>query len=70
MTLEELLAEVKSLSRSEKIRLMHFLVVDLAEQEGVSLLAPNVEYPIWTPLNSFEAAEALANFLETEKHKA
>jgi hypothetical protein len=46
---------------------MHFLVVDLAQEEGVPLLATDAEYPIWTPLNAFQAAETLLQMLEVHK---
>jgi hypothetical protein len=38
-----------------------------SEEEGVALLAPDREYPIWTPFNSFEAAETLMKVLENHK---
>ena len=67
MSLSELLPAVKALPRPDKLRLMYFLVVELAHEEGVSLLEANAEYPIWTPLNAFEAAETLKRLLETEQ---
>jgi hypothetical protein len=45
---------------------MQFLVLELAQEEGVALLQPNRAYPIWTPYNAFEAAETLLNALEEE----
>jgi len=58
------------LPRADKLRLMQFLVIDLAQEEGVPLLAADAEYPIWTPLNAFEAAETLWQTLETHKAEA
>ncbi len=56
------------LPRADKLRLMQFLVIDLAQEEGVSLLAADAEYPIWTPLNAFDAAETLLlQMLKTHK---
>jgi len=49
---------------------MQFLVIDLAQEEGVSLVAADAEYPIWTPLNAFEAAETLLQMLETHRAEA
>ncbi len=49
---------------------MHFLVVDLAQEEGVPLLVAGTEYPIWTPLGTFEAAETLLQKLEEHKAEA
>jgi len=44
---------------------MQFLVIDLAQEEGVPLLAADAEYPIWTPLNAFDAADTLLQMLQT-----
>ena len=65
MSLAELFPVVKTLPRADKLRLMHFLVIDLAQEEGVPLLSADAEYPIWTPLNAFDAAETLLEMLET-----
>ena len=46
---------------------MQFLVIDLAQEEGVPLLAADAEYPIWTPLHAFEAADALLQMLKTHQ---
>lgn len=67
MSLTELLPVVRTLPRADKLRLMQFLVIDLAHEEGVPLLVADAEYPIWTPLNAFDAAETLAHVLE--KHQ-
>lgn len=67
MSLTELIPAVKILPRADKLRLMQFLVVDLAREEGVPLLIADAEYPIWTPLNAFDAAETLWQMLETRK---
>jgi hypothetical protein len=55
------------LPRADKLRLMQFLVIDLAQEEGVPLLVADAEYPIWTPLNAFEAAETLLQMLQTHQ---
>ncbi len=70
MSLAELLPAVRVLPRADKLRLLHFLVVDLAREEGVPLLATDAEYPIWTPLNAFQAAETLLQMLEAHKVEA
>ena len=67
MSLTELFPTVKLLPRADKLRLMQFLVVDLAHEEGVSLLTADAEYPVWTPLNAFDAADTLLQMLETHK---
>jgi hypothetical protein len=70
MSLAELVPAVKMLPRADKLRLMQFLVIDLAQEEGVPLLAADADYPIWTPLYAFEAAETLWQMLETHKAEA
>jgi len=65
MSLTELFPAIKMLPRADKLRLMQFLVIDLAQEEGVPLLAADAEYPIWTPLNAFEAADTLLQMLQT-----
>ena len=68
MSLTELVPEVKKLPRADKLRLMQFIVIDLAQDEGVPMLTANAEYPVWTPLNAFDAADTLAKMLE--EHRA
>ncbi len=67
MSLTELFPNVKLLPRADKLRLMQFLVVELAQEEGIALLTAGAEYPIWTPLNAFDAAETLMKMLENHK---
>lgn len=64
MSLNELFPAIKTLTRADKLRLMQFLVIDLAQEEGVPLLTAEAEYPIWTPLHSFEAADTLLQMLK------
>lgn len=68
MPLNELIPEVKSLNRADKMFLMQFILTALAQDEGIPLFTPGAEYPIWTPLNAFDAAETLSQMLE--EHKA
>ncbi len=67
MSLTELFPNVKILPRADKLRLIQFLVFELAQEEGISLLTAGAEYPIWTPLNAFGAAETLMKMLENHK---
>lgn len=69
MALTDLFPAIQMLPRADKLRLMQFLVIDLAQEDGVSLLATDAEYPVWTPLNAFDAAETLLQLLETHKAK-
>lgn len=68
MTVTELYPAVRMLPRAEKLRLMQFLVIDLAQEDGIPLLTAESEYPIWTPLNAFEAGDTLFRMLQ--EHKA
>lgn len=63
----ELLPQVQSLPRADKLRLMQLLVFELAREEGVTLLQPDEDYPIWTPYNAFDAAATLLNVLKEEE---
>ncbi len=67
MSLTELLPTIKMLPRADKLRLMQLLVIDLAQEEGVSLLAAEAEYPVWTPINAVDAGETLLQMLETHR---
>lgn len=70
MSLTELYPNVKDLPRADKLRLIQFLVFELAQEEGISLLTAGAEYPIWTPINAFGAADTLMKLLETHKAAA
>src|SRR5712691_7846779 len=67
MSLTELFPAIKMLARADQLRLMQFLVIDLAQEEGIPLLSADAEYPIWTPLNAFEAADTLLQMLQTHQ---
>ena len=67
MSLTELFPAITRLPRADKLRLMQFLVIDLAHEEGIPLLAAEAEYPMWTPLNAFDAADTLLQMLQTHQ---
>ena len=56
MTMMELLPTLSELNRAEKLRVMHYLVAELEKDENI---LPPEEYPVWSPYNSYEAADAL-----------
>jgi hypothetical protein len=66
MLVTDLLPEVQKLPRADKLRLMQFLVFELARDEGVDLLPADQMYPVWTPYNAFDAANTLLIALEEE----
>jgi hypothetical protein len=67
MELAELLPTLRELNRSDKLRLMQFLVSELAKEENI-LLNVGESYPIWSPYNSFEAANTLLDALKENRH--
>jgi len=66
MSLAEVLPEVQTLSRLDKIRLIQFLAQELEHAEG-ELIEPGRAYPVWSPDTAFAAAAALLQALEEEK---
>jgi hypothetical protein len=66
MSLSEVLPEVQTLSRLDKIRLIQFLARELERDEG-SLIEPGRSYPVWSPDRAFTAAAALLQTLADEK---
>jgi hypothetical protein len=68
MSLTEVLSDVQSLSRIDKIRLIQFLARDLEQGES-DLIEPGKSYPVWSPDRAFGAAAALLQALEDEKGK-
>ena len=69
MSLSEMLPEVQSLTRLDKIRLIEFLAQEL-ERDERSLIEPDRSYPMWSPDRAFSAAAALLRTLEEEKVKS
>jgi len=66
MSLLDLLATAKTLCRADKIRLVQYLVDDLAREEGVASLETGAAYPIWTPVHAFEAAATMLETLDKQ----
>lgn len=100
MPLEELLPVVSQLSHQDKLRLIHFLLLRVASEEGCDLRSPEaqllndsplippasiqeVKHPeesllkqlaateavVWSPYDSHEAAETLANLLAAARQE-
>jgi hypothetical protein len=66
MSLAEVLPEVESLSRLDKIRLIQFLAHDLEREDG-GLIEPGRSYPLPSPDRAFRAAAVLLRALEQDK---
>jgi hypothetical protein len=65
MSLADVLPEVQSLSRLDKLRLIQFLAQDLEREDG--LIEPGRSYPVWSPDRAFTAAAALLQALDEDK---
>lgn len=63
--LKELLPALAELDRIDKLRAMHFLISELAKDESLEL-GRDVIYPVWSPFDSFEAAQTLLGVLQTD----
>src|SRR5438105_3998543 len=70
MTFAELLSSVQALSRADRLRLIQFLVGEIAREEGVAPLEADKDYPVWTPYNAFEGASTLLGALKQENGAA
>jgi hypothetical protein len=66
MFLTDVLPEVQTLSRLDKIRLIQFLARELEEDEE-GLIEPGRSYSVWSPDRAFTAAAALLQALQDEK---
>jgi hypothetical protein len=66
MTTAELFPTLKSLPRADKLKVMQFLIAELAKEEEPTLQA-GATYSLWSPLNSHEAAHTLHHLLESER---
>ncbi len=62
MSLTELFPTLKKLPRADKLKVMQFLIAELAREEEPRL-QPGATYTISSPLNSHEAARKLAQLL-------
>ena len=65
MTVTKLFPTLRNLARADKLKVIQFLVTELAQEEEPSLQS-GATYPVWSPLNSHEAAQKLAQLLESE----
>ena len=68
MSVAELFPTLRNLSRAEKLRVMQFLVQELASEEEALLLQLGSTYHVWSPYNSHNAAQKLAALLEEDRH--
>lgn len=69
MSLAEVLPDVQSLSRLDKIRLIQIVAQDL-EQDESGLIEAGRSYPVWSPDHAYSAAATMLEVLESEKGKS
>ena len=69
MTLPDVLPELRSLSRIDKIRVIQFLASEL-ENDPSELIEPGKSYPVSSPDRAFPAAAALLQALQDEKTRS
>ncbi|NEO62076.1 MAG: hypothetical protein F6J98_17190 [Moorea sp. SIO4G2] len=84
MSLSELFPTVSKLSHQDKLRLIHFLLLAVAKEEGCSLESPensdsenvllnqlaSTEAVIWSPQADHEAVQALSDLLVAAQEAA
>ncbi|BAZ69424.1 hypothetical protein NIES4106_41960 [Fischerella sp. NIES-4106] len=66
MATVDLFPTLRSLSRADKLKVMQFLITELAKEEEPTLQA-GATYSLWSPLNSHEAAHKLGQLLESDQ---
>ena len=69
MSLSELVPALQDLPRNEKLEVIRMLVTDLTRQEGIDLLQSGASYPVWTPLDAFDAARSLQQLLDQDQEQ-
>ena len=67
MSLVEILPNIRSLPRTDRIRLIQILAEDLASEEATLVLTSGAEYPVWSPYDSFAAADTLQELLSRQE---
>jgi hypothetical protein len=68
MILTQLLPELQTLNRADKLRAVQFLVSELAKEEEEDIpIKPGMSFPVWSPYDSFEAADTLLTMLKAEE---
>ncbi|KYC41245.1 hypothetical protein WA1_22535 [Scytonema hofmannii PCC 7110] len=67
MNIADLLPTLQKLSRADKLKVMQFLVQEMATVEEILSLQPGKTYHVWSPYNSHEADQKLATLREEDK---
>ncbi len=83
MPLNQLLPAASQLSHKDKLRLIHFLLLEVAKEEGCHLeptpeqdqehalleQLASTEAVVWSPYDAHEAAKTLSDLLIAERQK-
>jgi hypothetical protein len=69
---DELLPNLKELSRDDKLKVMQYLILELSQEvdkteNPLHMLQADATYPIWSPYECYEAADAMNKMLEEFK---
>ena len=67
MTIVDLLPTLRALPRVEKLRVVQFLIGEIAREEEPQPFISGAAYPVWSPYDAFEASATLQDLLEQEK---
>jgi hypothetical protein len=67
MTLAELLPDIQSLPRGDKLHLIQLLAADVAKEEQLTAGWKNTTIEIWSPFDAEEAAKTLLQVLAADK---
>jgi len=65
MLRDELLTELRQLSRLEKLQVAQLLLNDIATEEA--LLTSGMQYEVWSPFDAAGAAETLLKMLQEDQ---
>ena len=66
MTTADIFPVLRELPRAEKLKVIQFLIAELAQEEEPTLQA-GATYSLWSPLNSHEAAHKLSQLLAADQ---
>ena len=69
MSLAEVLPNLKTLNRSEKLRVVKIIIDEITSEEA-AFFESGAEYEIWSPHDSYDAAQKLQQMLEENKPNA
>ncbi len=68
MVSKELLDQLRELNRADKLHVIQVLASQLAQEED-ELLKPGADYPIWSPYDAYEAADAMLKALKVAESR-